>query len=75
MEEFKDFIINRCTDFHVKIYYGTSYENNEQGVYDKLKDIVRYEELKEVVRNHPKFDNEEIGREISARVRKRTSIW
>jgi len=74
VNSFKEFLIQRCTDFHVKIYYESRYVNNEQGTYEKLKDMIRYEELKEVIRNHPSLDIEEIGKEVSERVRKRVSL-
>lgn len=74
MESFKEWILQEMTSLHLSINYGTRYKNNEQGTYDKLKDVIRYEQLKEVVRNNPDLDNTEMGREVSKRVREKTTL-
>jgi ATP sulfurylase len=75
VNDLKNYVINECVDLHVALHHGTSYNSTENGAYSKLKDFIRYEELKAVVRNNPDWDNEEISREISEGVRKRTTIW
>lgn len=75
MEELKEYILSELTDLHVAIHYGTGYGNSENGVYKKLRDIVEYKQLKRLVGSSPCFDSEEMGRELSNRVKKRTSLW
>lgn len=74
MDELKEYMLNKCVDLHVAIHYGTSYGNSEEGTYNKLQDIIRYEQLKELIRDNPCFDSQEMGAEVSLRVRKRTSL-
>jgi hypothetical protein len=74
METLKDYVIKECVNLHVALYYGTRYESNENGAYSKLKDFIRFEELKAVVRNNPDWDDEEIVSKIAEGVRERTTF-
>lgn len=74
MGNFKEYMLQKLEDLHVKLYYKNRYENNEQGVTEKLTDMVRYEQLKEVVRANPDWNDEEFSRELSKRINKRTSL-
>jgi len=46
----------------------------DKGVFDRLKDTIRYEQLKEVVRMNPEWNNEEMARDLSKRIRNRTEL-
>ena len=74
MGELKEFILNKLEQIHLKLYYDNPYPNTEEGVFERLKDTIRYEQIKEVVRMNPDWDNEELGRELSDRIRKKTSL-
>ncbi|WP_346208380.1 hypothetical protein NSS91_07490 [Caldifermentibacillus hisashii] len=74
MDELKEFILNRMETLHLKLYFGRPYPNTEEGVFDRLKDTIRYEQLKEVVRINPDWNNEEMGRELSKRLQKKTTL-
>ena len=74
MGELKEFILNKLEQIHLKLYYGNPYPNTEEGVFERLKDTIRYEQIKEVVRMNPDWDDEELGRELSDRIRKKTSL-
>lgn len=70
----KEWILSRLTELHINLYYKNKYENTEDGNFEKIKDITRYEQLKEVVRNNPSWDVTEMSEELSERIRKRTSL-
>lgn len=74
MDEFKNYLINECVNLYIRLNYRYSYENNEQGTFERLKDIIKYEQLLEIVRNNPVWDAKEMGREISEIIRERTSL-
>ena len=74
MEELKEFILSRMESLHTKLYYKNSYGNTEGGVFERLKDTIRYEQLKEVVRMNPDWNNEEMSRELSSRITKKRSL-
>jgi hypothetical protein len=74
MDELKEFMLTKMEELHIKLYYKNRYGNTEEGIFEKLKDTVRYEQLKEVVRMNPDWNNEEISRELSKRIQKKTSL-
>jgi hypothetical protein len=75
MNNLKEFIIDKVKELHLNIYYNKKdYENTEEYMFEKIKDMVRYEQLKEVVRMNPEWDNEEIGREISRRINQEITL-
>jgi hypothetical protein len=75
MNNLKEFIIDKAKELHLNIYYNKKdYENTEEYMFEKIKDMVRYEQLKEVVRMNPEWDNEEIGREISRRINQEITL-
>jgi hypothetical protein len=75
MNNLKEFIIDKAKELHLNIYYNKKdYGNTEECMFEKIKDMVRYEQLKEVVRMNPEWDNEEIGREISRRINQEITL-
>jgi hypothetical protein len=75
MNNLKEFIIDKVKELHLNIYYNKKdYENTEEYMFEKIKDMVRYEQLKELVRMNPEWDNEEIGREISRRINQEITL-
>lgn len=75
MDNLKEFIIDKVKELHLNIYYNKKdYENTEECMFEKIKDMVRYEQLKEVVRMNPEWDNEEIGREIARRINQEITL-
>lgn len=75
MNNLKEFIIDKVKELHLNIYYNKKdYENTEEYMFEKIKDMVRYEQLKEVVRMNPEWDNEEIGREIARRINQEITL-
>jgi hypothetical protein len=75
MNNLKEFIIDKVKELHLNIYYNKKdYENTEEYMFEKIKDMVRYEQLKEVIRMNPEWDNEEIGREISRRINQEITL-
>jgi hypothetical protein len=74
MEELKEFMLSKMEHLHIKLYYKNRYSNSEEGIFEKLKDTIRYEQLKEVTRANPDWNNEEISRELSERIRRKTSL-
>jgi hypothetical protein len=75
MNNLKEFIIDKVKELHLNIYYNKKdYENTEECMFKKIKDMVRYEQLKEVIRMNPEWDNEEIGREISRRINQEITL-
>lgn len=75
MNDLKEFIIDKVKELHLNIYYNKKdYENTEEYMFEKIKDMVRYEQLKEVVRMNPEWDNEEIGREIARRINQEITL-
>ena len=71
MDEFKDFMLSRLEMLHLKLYYGNPYPNTEEGVFERLKDTVSYEQLKEVVRMNPSWNERDMARELSKRIREK----
>mgnify|MGYP001374531999 CR=1 FL=1 len=71
MDEFKDFMLSRLEMLHLKLYYGNPYSNTEEDAFERLKDTVRYEQLKEVVRMNPSWNERDMTRELSKRIQKR----
>jgi hypothetical protein len=75
MNNLREFIIDKAKELHLNIYYNKKdYRNTEECMFKKIKDMVRYEQLKEVIRMNPEWDNEEIGREISRRINQEITL-
>lgn len=74
MDELKEFILSRMEALHLKLYYGRPYANNEDGVFERLKDTIKYEQLKEVVRMNSDWNNEDMARDLSKRIQKKTTL-
>ncbi|QZA69047.1 hypothetical protein 278BB001_102 [Bacillus phage 278BB001] len=75
MSDFKQFVLCKLEVLHLNLFYNNPYDlNSTKGITDRLEDLVRYEQLKEVVRENPEWDDTEMAKELSARINKRTSL-
>lgn len=75
MNEFKEFVLNKLEVLYLKLNYKSSYNlSTSKGLSERLEDLSKYEQLKEVVRGNPEWNDEEFSRELSKRIRKKTSI-
>jgi len=68
MDELKTYIMIKMEEIHIKLYYQNTYGNTELGLFEKLQDTIRYEQLKEIVMANPAWDNETFNRELSKRI-------
>lgn len=76
MSEFKEYILESLKDLHIKLHYGNNYDlNTYEGLMDRVKDLSKEEQLKEVVRNNPEWDIEEISKELSQRIKRKMTMW
>ena len=74
MDELKKNMLDKMEYLHVKLYYKNRYENTEEGIFERLKDKIRYEQLKEVVRMNPDWIIEKLSLELSEKIKKKTSL-
>lgn len=72
--EFKEYILERLEQLHIELNYKSNYENTEDGIVRRLKDTVRYEQLREVVIANPDWNDEEMSLELSERIRMKISL-
>ncbi|UPI12172.1 hypothetical protein [Bacillus phage SBSphiJ6] len=75
MRDLKQFVLDRLEVLHLRLFYRNTYNlNRTEGISNRLEDLVRYEQLKEVVRENPDWDDEEVAKELSARINEKTSL-
>lgn len=75
MSSFKQFVLEKLEVLHLKLFYHSSYDlNSSMGIVGRLQDLTRYEQLKEVVRENPDWDDEEMAKELSKRINEKTSL-
>ncbi|WCS69276.1 hypothetical protein Goe20_01590 [Bacillus phage vB_BsuM-Goe20] len=75
MNDFKQFVLGKLETLHLKLHYGQHYDlNSSRELTKRLEDLGRYEQLLEVARENPDWDNEEISKELAERIRKKTSL-
>ena len=74
MDELKKIMLDKMESLHVKLYYKNRYENTEEGMFERLKDKIRYEQLKEVARMNPDWNIEKLSLELSEKIKKKTSL-
>lgn len=75
MSSFKQFVLEKLEVLHLKLFYRSSYDlNSPMGIAGRLQDLTRYEQLKEVVRENPDWDDEEMAKELSKRINEKTSL-
>ena len=76
MRDFKEFVLEKLEFLHLKLFYHSPYDlNSPKGITGRLQDLTRYEQLKEVIRENPKWDDEEMAKELSKRINKKTSLY
>lgn len=79
MSEFKENLLDAMEDLHIKLYYPRAseegYSPGEQGYFERLKDYIRYETYKEIISSNPEWDTQEMGKQFSIRIRKRTGFY
>ena len=76
MRDFKEFVLEKLEVLHLKLFYRSSYDlNSSMGIAGRLQDLTRYEQLQEVVRENPEWDDGEVAKELSKRINKRTSLY
>lgn len=75
MNDLKQFVLDKLETLPLKLHYGHHYDlNSSRGLTKRLEDLGRYEQLLEVARENPDWDNEEISKELAERIRKKTSL-
>lgn len=75
ISSFKQFVLEKLEVLHLKLFYRSSYDlNSSMGIVGRLQDLTRYEQLKEVVRENPDWDDEEMAKELSKRINEKTSL-
>lgn len=75
MSSFKQFVLEKLEVLHLKLFYHSSYDlNSPMGITERLQDLTCYEQLKEVVRENPDWDDEEMAKELSKRINEKTSL-
>lgn len=72
--DFKEVMLNKLEELHMKINYHYEYGNDENGLVERLKHRIRYEQLKEIVRDNPEWDSEEVSDLLSERISERVSV-
>ncbi|POD45913.1 hypothetical protein BKM15_26200 [Pseudomonas syringae pv. syringae] len=76
MSDFKEFVLKRLEVLHLKLNCKHPYDiNTAKGLTERLEDLTKYEQLKEVVRENTEWDSEEFSKEMSERIRKKTTLW
>lgn len=78
---FRDYIVGSCVELHKRIHYRRvtgGYDSTIDGTFEKMKDQIKYEYLKEIIRDGSSalgWDIEELNTEVVNRIRKETSIY
>ena len=76
MNDLKEFILNKLEELHLKLNYKSNYDlNTSNGLTKRIEDLAKYEQLLEVVRNNPEWQNEQLGVELAERIKKKTTLW
>lgn len=76
MINFKEFVLEKLEILHLKLNYGHSYDlHTTKGLIERIEDLTRYEQLSEVIRENPDWDSKEVNKELSERIRKKTTLW
>ncbi|WP_427137235.1 hypothetical protein [Psychrobacillus psychrodurans] len=76
MGDFKEFVLKKLEVLHLKLNCGNKYDlHTTKGLTERIEDLAKYEQLSEVVRENPDWNSEEFSKELSERIRKKTTLW
>lgn len=79
MSDFKEFVLKKLEILHLRLNYGRGshqYDlNTTKGLTERLEDLAKYEQLREVVRENTDWNNEDFSKELSERIKQKTTFW
>ncbi|API92677.1 MULTISPECIES: hypothetical protein [unclassified Virgibacillus] len=77
-DKLRNYLIDRAVETHIRLYYPRAsshrYGYGINGSFERLIDEIKYEHIKEIARNFPELDLEDMGERISLRIREKTTI-
>ncbi|WBX81313.1 hypothetical protein PD280_06220 [Virgibacillus salarius] len=75
-DAFQEYMIDSMVNLHLKLHYPRiyGYDSGVSGTYERLRDEMKYEHLIEVASNNQEWDLEEMGRQVSMKIREKTNI-
>jgi len=78
-EYFKESLTDLFVELHIRLYHPRAtrhrYKDGKDGMYERLEDKIKLDFLKEVLSLNKDWDIEELGREATEKIRKKTGLY
>ena len=72
MTDFKELILTKMAALFLKLQNERSYNyDSSNGLKERIEDFAKYDQLKELVRSVPEWDEIELAQELSERIREK----